>query len=450
MASTLKPLLSLDDIIPVARAGTPIRWAGWTMDNDGQTWPVITLTSCNSTTDKFTKTDHGLLDDMAVQLESTGVLPAITDPFSGSGSSVLDPTFVYYVRDATKDDFKLCILPGEAAIDLTGTGTGTHSIRRVLSRRWLWFMHGEWWRIGIEGEAILCNANDITTDEISGDQWTWLSEDCLAKRRIDQLVQPVWKDDVSCADPVGAVADEILPPSAVSDESRDAGGSGSSTTVIGGPLLGGGDVGDTTPTPAGGGDAASALLGGGNADEGGGGGGGGSGSGSGGSGSDSGNGSGSGNSGSNGGVKPNLPSGENGGGGGSGDGGGGNDDAAIDVPAGESAGIEIAMEIKDFGSRGTGTGLLTCYIGWMFTLVCTNPKFANRSYSVAVRTGAVGGFQSLWQGYVFPNEPRTHQGFSTIRIGCPIGGSAVVTVRATVSAGGQVIDSDHNGITYNG
>jgi hypothetical protein len=71
--------------------------------------------------DTITLSDHGFADDDLVQLtNSGGALPA--------GLSTLTN---YYLIVVDKDTFKLSASAGGSAIDLTGQGTGTHSISGV-------------------------------------------------------------------------------------------------------------------------------------------------------------------------------------------------------------------------------------------------------------------------------------------------------------------------------
>jgi len=67
-------------------------------------------------TDVITDAAHGLSDGDAITVTSTTTLPA--------GLSLLT---VYYVRDATTNTFKVATSNGGAVVDITGTGTGTHT-----------------------------------------------------------------------------------------------------------------------------------------------------------------------------------------------------------------------------------------------------------------------------------------------------------------------------------
>lgn len=69
-----------------------------------------------ATTDVITSTAHGFVDGKVGQCTTTGTLPG--------GLALLTD---YFVRDATANTFKLSAAPGGAAIDITSTGSGTHT-----------------------------------------------------------------------------------------------------------------------------------------------------------------------------------------------------------------------------------------------------------------------------------------------------------------------------------
>jgi hypothetical protein len=75
---------------------------------------VFTVTTA---TDVCASTAHGFANGAAVLVSSATTLPA-----------PLLPDVQYFVRDVTTDSFKLAATAGGAAIDLTTTGTGAHSI----------------------------------------------------------------------------------------------------------------------------------------------------------------------------------------------------------------------------------------------------------------------------------------------------------------------------------
>jgi hypothetical protein len=67
-------------------------------------------------TDIITSAAHGLQTNDLVQLTTTGTLPA--------GLSLATD---YYVISRTLDTFQLSLTPGGSAVDITDTGTGTHT-----------------------------------------------------------------------------------------------------------------------------------------------------------------------------------------------------------------------------------------------------------------------------------------------------------------------------------
>lgn len=77
---------------------------------------IATFTFTAATTDIITATAHGLVDGTRVTVATTTTLPA------GLAASTN-----YYVIEATTDTFKLSATPGGAAVDITSTGSGTHT-----------------------------------------------------------------------------------------------------------------------------------------------------------------------------------------------------------------------------------------------------------------------------------------------------------------------------------
>ena len=67
-------------------------------------------------TDIITSTAHGLVNEDLVQFTTTTTLPA--------GLSLATD---YYVRDVTANTFKVSLTKGGVAVDITDTGTGTHT-----------------------------------------------------------------------------------------------------------------------------------------------------------------------------------------------------------------------------------------------------------------------------------------------------------------------------------
>ncbi len=68
-------------------------------------------------TNVFGCTDHGLTNGQRIKVDSSGVLP---DP--------LEATTYYYIISATSSTFKLALSRGGTEIDITDTGTGTHTL----------------------------------------------------------------------------------------------------------------------------------------------------------------------------------------------------------------------------------------------------------------------------------------------------------------------------------
>jgi len=74
--------------------------------------------TANATTDRLTAAEHNYQSLDPVTVSTTTTLPA---PLSAANT--------YFVLDADEDDFQLSLTPNGAAINLTNTGTGTHSVR---------------------------------------------------------------------------------------------------------------------------------------------------------------------------------------------------------------------------------------------------------------------------------------------------------------------------------
>lgn len=80
--------------------------------------PTTTFTA--ATTDVITAVKHGLTDDTEVIFTTTDTLPA------GLATSTK-----YFVRDSDDDTFKVSATKGGTAVDITDTGTGTHTFAKV-------------------------------------------------------------------------------------------------------------------------------------------------------------------------------------------------------------------------------------------------------------------------------------------------------------------------------
>ena len=70
-----------------------------------------------ATTDIITSAAHGLIEGDLIQVSSSTTLPA-----------GLSASTDYYVRDVTTNTFKVSTTMGGSAVDITDTGTGTHTL----------------------------------------------------------------------------------------------------------------------------------------------------------------------------------------------------------------------------------------------------------------------------------------------------------------------------------
>lgn len=82
-----------------------------------KTGAIATSTFTAATTDICTITAHGLTAGTRVTVASGTTLPA------GLAASTN-----YYLRDVTTNTFKLSLTPNGSAVDITDTGTGTHTL----------------------------------------------------------------------------------------------------------------------------------------------------------------------------------------------------------------------------------------------------------------------------------------------------------------------------------
>jgi hypothetical protein len=98
--------------------------------NDGTTGvtahPTQTFT-VDTSTDHLKKIAHGVKEGQQVVVSSTTTLP--------TGLSASTP---YFALNVTPNAFQLATLPGGAAIDITGAGSGTHSFYIVGSVQYDW------------------------------------------------------------------------------------------------------------------------------------------------------------------------------------------------------------------------------------------------------------------------------------------------------------------------
>jgi len=77
---------------------------------------ILTANFTAAVTNVITSASHGLKNGDMIVLTTTGTLPA-----------GLETDTVYYVRDATTNTFKVALTPEEPEVDITDTGTGTHT-----------------------------------------------------------------------------------------------------------------------------------------------------------------------------------------------------------------------------------------------------------------------------------------------------------------------------------
>lgn len=79
----------------------------------------------DDTTDELIDASHGLTDGDAVVLTTTGTLPGGLDDVDADGNEV-----PYWVVNATTDRFQVATSVGGSPVDITDTGTGTHSYQQ--------------------------------------------------------------------------------------------------------------------------------------------------------------------------------------------------------------------------------------------------------------------------------------------------------------------------------
>src|SRR3990167_1544173 len=76
----------------------------------------LSATFTAATTDIITSAAHGLIEGDLIQVSSATTLPA-----------GLSASTDYYVRDVTTNTFKVSTTMGGSVVDITDTGTGTHT-----------------------------------------------------------------------------------------------------------------------------------------------------------------------------------------------------------------------------------------------------------------------------------------------------------------------------------
>jgi hypothetical protein len=88
-----------------------------------------------ATTDIITAANHGLISGSRVRFSSSGTLPA-----------GLTAGTDYYLRDVTADTFKVSTTVGGAAVDITDTGSGTHTLTPAGLQNYYRLIEGEGWK----------------------------------------------------------------------------------------------------------------------------------------------------------------------------------------------------------------------------------------------------------------------------------------------------------------
>lgn len=101
-----------------ATAGKVVTRLGSVADTDVED---STRTVTAATSDVLTSTAHGFEDGETVMFSTAGTLPA-----------GLSATALYYVRDTTANTCKVSLTSGGSAVDITSTGSGAHSVQRVI------------------------------------------------------------------------------------------------------------------------------------------------------------------------------------------------------------------------------------------------------------------------------------------------------------------------------
>lgn len=80
----------------------------------------IATTDINTTTNVITSTNHGFQDNDRIKMTTSTTMP---------GGLAVET--VYFIRDAAADTFKLTSTLAGSAIDITSTGTGTHTVSSI-------------------------------------------------------------------------------------------------------------------------------------------------------------------------------------------------------------------------------------------------------------------------------------------------------------------------------
>lgn len=92
---------------------------GWTYVDGACTNPVtVAYTAVNITDETFTAVGHTFVEGQPVMLTTTGTAP----------TGLTKDTVIYYIKTVVGDTFKLAATYGGTAINITGQGTGNHTI----------------------------------------------------------------------------------------------------------------------------------------------------------------------------------------------------------------------------------------------------------------------------------------------------------------------------------
>ena len=122
-ASNLKKLTAADDVIASLGSLANIKIYTTGLATLLVTFTLVSIPSpatitVDVTTDIFTKTAHGFGAGTPVRFTTTGTLPV-----------PLVAGVTYYIRDITTDTFRISLTPLSTVIDITTTGSGTHTIQ---------------------------------------------------------------------------------------------------------------------------------------------------------------------------------------------------------------------------------------------------------------------------------------------------------------------------------
>lgn len=121
-------LLILDGLDPVDMGSYTAKVYG--LEEDGDAWIAETTTgitehptqacTASTSTDRLTCNGHKYVENQQVVMSSSGTLP------TGLAGATR-----YYCRNVTPNDFQLAERPNGAPINITGAGSGTHSVYGV-------------------------------------------------------------------------------------------------------------------------------------------------------------------------------------------------------------------------------------------------------------------------------------------------------------------------------